>query len=246
MPALVFNSTQQLILLGLLGLWACLLFGGFIFGTLNEDRTRRMPTWTRMWSSFTLVIFAWILLAFLRDTTYTVLAFPFAIGMTLGWIGDLFMAHLIPVKEYVLGGIGSFGVGHVAYIVGLLWASSQFGLDDSGLRWGTLAVWLMIAVVLWYVVVYRGSEKTFLHIASLPYALLLASTTGFATGLALQHLAFITVTIGAGLFLLSDLILATELFNGAKWSYIGDVVWLTYGPGQMLIVAGVFLFVSLG
>jgi hypothetical protein len=31
-----------------------------------------------------------------------------------------------------------------------------------------------------------------------------------------------------------------QLFNGWHFRGIGDVVWLTYGPGQMLIVAGVF------
>lgn len=246
MPDLLLDSTQQFILLGLLALWAGLLFGGFIFGKLNEERTRRMPTWTRMGSSFVLVVFAWVFLVFLRETDYRVMALAFAIGMTLGWIGDLFMAQLIPAKDYVLGGIGSFGVGHIAYIFGLLSASSTFGLNDAGVWWGTLVVWLFIAGILWYAIVYRGSEKTFLHKAALPYALLLASTTGFAMGLALQSPAFVLITIGAGLFLLSDLILATELFNGAKWAYIGDVVWLTYGPGQMLIVSGLLLYLLLG
>ena len=100
---------------------------------------------------------------------------------------------------------------------------------------------MIIALMLWYLIVYRGSEKSVLHKVALPYALLLSSTTGIAMGLAVQHPAFTPVTIGAGLFLLSDLILATELFSGANWTYIGDVVWLTYGPGQMLIVLGIFL-----
>jgi hypothetical protein len=43
------------------------------------------------------------------------------------------------------------------------------------------------------------------------------------------------LALGAALFLLSDLILAGELFRG--WRRPGlDVVWLTYGPAQMLIV----------
>ena len=75
-----------------------------------------------------------------------------------------------------------------------------------------------------------------LHLAALPYALLLASTAGFATGLALQSALFIPLALGAGLFLISDLILATQLFNKAYFWLISDVVWLTYGPGQMLIV----------
>jgi hypothetical protein len=46
----------------------------------------------------------------------------------------------------------------------------------------------------------------------------------------------VPLAIGAALFLLSDLILAGELFSGLKFPLIGDVIWLTYGPAQALIV----------
>jgi hypothetical protein len=245
MQDLQLDPTQQLILSVLALIWACLLFGGFIFGKLNEEKTRRMPTWTRMTSSATLVIIGWLWWFFTHDTDYSTISQLFAIGMTFGWIGDLFMAKLLPISNHVLGGIGAFSIGHIAYIMGLLHASDRFNLTDSTLRWGTLAVWLIIAVILWYRIVYHNSDKSFLHKAALPYSLLLSSTAGLAMGLALQNPAFIPVTIGAGLFLLSDLILATELFNGATWKYIGDVVWLTYGPGQMLIVLGLPLYIAL-
>jgi hypothetical protein len=78
-----------------------------------------------------------------------------------------------------------------------------------------------------------------LHWVALPYALLLASTAGVATGLALQDTAFWPMAAGAALFLLSDLILAAQLFNGRRFRLIDDVIWLTYGPGQMLIVYSV-------
>ena len=42
--------------------------------------------------------------------------------------------------------------------------------------------------------------------------------------------------VGAALFLASDLILAAQLFNDLRFPLISDVVWLTYGPAQMLIV----------
>ena len=64
----------------------------------------------------------------------------------------------------------------------------------------------------------------------------LASSAGFATGLALNLSLFIPLAIGCALFLLSDLILAAQLFAGLSFPLIGDVVWLTYGPAQMLIV----------
>ena len=64
----------------------------------------------------------------------------------------------------------------------------------------------------------------------------LASSAGFATGLALNLSLFIPLALGCALFLLSDLILAAQLFAGLSFPLIGDLVWLTYGPAQMLIV----------
>ena len=183
MPILQLDSMQHIILSSLALLWACLLFGGFIFGKLNDEGTRRMPTWTRMTSSFTLVVIGWLWWFFTHDTSYNTLALAFAIGMSFGWLGDLFMAKLIPLKNHVLGGIASFGLGHVAYILGLIHTSNVFQLTDILIQAITLATWLILSVILWYVIVYRGSEKSFLHKASLPYALLLASTAGLAMGL---------------------------------------------------------------
>src|SRR5947209_13907113 len=91
------NVFQRLWLLALLLLWACLLFGGFVFGSANARRNRRMPTWTRMTSSFTLVLAAWSWYVF---TLYSPLAWYslfIAIGMTLGSLGDLFFARVLPL-----------------------------------------------------------------------------------------------------------------------------------------------------
>jgi hypothetical protein len=46
--------------------------------------------------------------------------------------------------------------------------------------------------------------------------------------------------------LLSDAILAAKLFRGWDPPLLDDAVWLTYGPGQMLIVFGVFLYLAVG
>jgi hypothetical protein len=220
--------------------WALLLFGNFIFGKLNAEGTHRIPRWARMASSFTLVVAAWSWYAFadVFPKSYSLLI---AIGMTLGFIGDLFMAQLIPLKDYVLGGIGSFGVGHIAYIIAFISFGNErnsFSGNES-VRWIAVFVWWLIALAGWYIVVFRGQKHTFLHYAALPYALLLASTAGLATGLALHDSAFTPLAIGTALFLLSDLILAAQLFNGLHFKMIGDVVWLTYGPAQMLIVYSV-------
>lgn len=230
---------QRAWLIALLVLWAALLFGGFLFGSAGEA-SRRMPTWTRMASSATLVVAAFSWYAFARGTAASGYALFVAIGMTFGFLGDLLLAGVLPGGRNLIGGIAAFGVGHIFYIAAFLRYSTQTGLDDPR-RWLALAAWLLVGLVGWYVVVYRGASQagialTIVHWIALPYALLLATTAGLATGMALADSRFIPLAVGAALFLLSDLILAGEMFSGLTFPLIGDVIWLTYGPGQMLIV----------
>ena len=235
------NSPQQRYwLLGLLFIWAILLFGGFLFGG-TADAARRMPTWSRMASSATLVAAAFSWYLFARGTAAAGYALLVAVGMTFGFLGDLLLAGVLPGGRNVILGIASFGVGHIFYITAMVRLAAEAGLTAPGPRWGALAVWLLVGLVGWYLVVWRGAASagilmSIVHWIALPYALLLATTAGLATGLALQDGRFVPLAVGAGLFLLSDLILAGEMFSGLDFRLIGDVIWLTYGPGQMLIV----------
>src|SRR5262245_28934818 len=101
-------------------IWACLLFGGFLLGPTDETDSQRIPTWARMSSSLTLVVagwsfYFWMLLPFAKRISLCI-----ALGMSLGFAGDLFMADLVPGVPSVLAGMGAFGLGHVAYIVGVV------------------------------------------------------------------------------------------------------------------------------
>jgi hypothetical protein len=244
-PALTLPVSRPA-LLALAVVWALLLVGGFFWGAPHDSGTHRMPTWTRMASSFTLVIAAWAWLWFARGTTADRYSLLIAVGMTLGFVGDLFLAQLLPGREPVLGGIGAFGLGHIAYVAAILSMANRHGLDAPGPRWGALAVCLAVGAVGWFLLVSRGNQPALLRWAALPYALLLASTAGFATGLAVQAGQFIPLSVGASLFLVSDLILAGQLFSGLFFPLIGDVIWFTYGPGQMLIVFSLLPFVTCG
>ncbi len=223
-------------LFALLALWAILLFGGFVIGPPDAAQSQRIPTWMRMTSSAVLVIAAWSW--WLAAAEHKDIALLIAVGMTFGFLGDLFMAKLLPASPHVLWGMGAFGLGHVAYIAAFWKLGQALGLTASGPRWAALLVWLLIGLAGWYFVVFRGQQASTLHFAALPYALLLASTAGMATGLALQARSFIPLALGGALFLTSDLILAAQLFNGLSFFLVGSVVWLTYGPAQALIVYG--------
>ncbi len=223
-------------LLGLWVLWAVLLFGGFLFGRPDAAGQRRMPAWTRIGSSLVLVVAAWSWHNISRDTSVTAFVLLVAAGMTLGFAGDLCMARVVPLAQPTLAGMAAFGLGHLAYISAGLSLGSRYPSSLIGVRGAVWIAWCMLAALLWYLVVFRGQPPTVTHWAALPYALLLASTAGVATGLALQDRHLVPFAVGAALFLASDLILAAHLYAGRRFPLIQDVVWLTYGPGQMLIV----------
>ena len=226
-------------------LWGVLLFGGFLLGDRrNPAADRRIPTWARMGSSAALVMAAWSWAAVAWGDPAQPYALWIALGMTLGFVGDLALADQLPDLgvEPVLIGMGAFGLGHVAYIIAMLgWIGGDVELTFHVSAWAT---WLIIGAAGWFGVVYWGQPQRTMHRLALPYSLLLASTAGIATGMALQDPRFVGLAVGAALFLLSDLILAWGLFRSVKFPFMHDLVWLTYGPGQMLIVYSVMGLVS--
>jgi hypothetical protein len=229
------NPVQQTWLTILLLLWVLLLFGGFVFGSNKSDR--RMPAWTRLGSSAVLVVAAisWTLIS--RDTGTWQYALLLATGMIFGFVGDLSLAKVFTSgKSANLGGIAAFAVGHIFYIIAIWQLGNALGSTAVSSRVGALVVWWLVGALGWYFVVFRGSEASTLQWIVLPYALLLATTAGAATGLALQEPAFWPLAIGAALFLFSDTLIGGNWFNYLEFRWIHDLIWLTYGPAQMLIV----------
>ncbi len=221
-------------------LWAAALGGAMVLG--NLDRHGAAPaTALRMGSSIVLCVVAWAAYARWKARPVARFALCLAIGMTLGTIGDFFNAGLLdfmPVLKGTMGGIVAFGLGHIAYITGCLDLRKRAGLN----RWLTMFMaidfWQMFGLVAWYLVAFLGEKNRDLLYPALGYTLLLAGTAGIATGLALQERRLTLLAVGAALFLLSDLILAVGMFRESV-SHSTEWVWLTYGPGQMLIVFSV-------
>lgn len=224
---------KQIWLTMLLLLWAIFLFGGFIYG--RESHEHRIPRPARMASSLALALAGWSWWLFAPQVAKPY-ALWIALGMSLGLLGDLILAGYGRRGRDVPSGMLAFGLGHLCYIAGIIWLSRQLQATDLTIRATAVAVWLLIAFATWYKLIFHGREVGLLHKLALPYALLLASTAGFATGLALQITPFWSLALGAALFLFSDLVLAVQLFAGVRFRSIGDVIWLTYGPGQMFIV----------
>ncbi|MCA9914478.1 MAG: lysoplasmalogenase [Anaerolineae bacterium] len=236
------SSVETVIFAAVILLWAALLLGGFIFGKPTKSNPRRMPRMTRLASSFVLVAGAWFWFAVSQGTRIDLMAFWFAVGMTCGLVGDIFLARVDGSDNDLLYGMISFALGHIAYVIGIVQVSHHF--DQWTWLLDVLATWWAIGSVGWLLIVFLRNKITPLHFAALPYSLLLANTGGFAAVLAMHDSSFSLIVLGAALFLLSDAILALKLFRQWDPPLLDDFVWLTYGPGQMLIVFGVFLYLA--
>ena len=77
---------------------------------------------------------------------FPLIALLIGLGMTFGFLGDLFLASVLPAPDRVLTGIASFAVGHIFYILALVWFGSRFDLNEPVPRWGMLALWWLIGL----------------------------------------------------------------------------------------------------
>jgi hypothetical protein len=222
----------------LLGAWAALHFFGFLFGRVNADGTSRTFPPAKMAASAALVLCAAVF--WLDGARGTFLA-PFSalicFGMFFGFLGDLTLAGFLRLPQQVMFGMLWFGIGHILYILGFgFLALGLFGVAVTTESIVAVLVWMVIAAVIWRVLVASPKTPPVLNYGALGYGLLLGAMTGVATGLALQHAAFIGTAIGAALFLLSDMILGNVMFRENRFPLAHDLIWLLYIVGQLFIV----------
>lgn len=208
----------------LVGVWAILLFFGLV--------RKHTASWPRLASSFVLVVLVWYGYLLAEDLPAVRYAGFIAAGMTVGLVGDLYMARVLPAPSRELAGMIAFGIGHIFYITAVV--------TYAPVGWIAWIIWLLLGGLLGYLVVLRNAQPPVLRRGALGYTLLLASGAGVATGLALQQPLFSGLAVGAALFLLSDLLIALDLFANRKFPGINTFIWLTYGPAQALIVTSIW------
>lgn len=218
---------------GLMVLAGGLLAVGLLFGR-NEPPAaprNRIPLPIRMLSS-ALVLAAALVLGAGRDRTARLVAG----GMACGLLGDLIMARVIPIPEHVIGGMCAFGVGHGLYMRASTARGRALGLDSPVNGAAGLITGWVLALAGWRALAYSPPAGPLINLAALAYALLLGSMSGLGGALAVQDRRYVRLAAGGALFLLSDLILAGEIFRESYFPHIGDTIWLTYLSGQALIV----------
>ncbi|MCI2399331.1 lysoplasmalogenase [Aliiroseovarius subalbicans] len=153
-------------------------------------------------------------------------------GLFLSALGDFALSRR--GEGAFLYGLSAFALAHLVYILHLTGLSGQ-------MPWEAFALFPLLAL---FLIALTLSAELWLipHVGGLrwPVRAYVLVITGM--GLAALTLPVGPVTLGAGLFILSDLILAVQLFrmgedhplvNPAGW-----VLWTCYVLGQALILTG--------
>jgi len=223
-------------------LWV--LWFGLLPGTFAAVLITGQSSWSRFWwmSSLTLCVSAWVNWAFHRRDRFGPACALLALGMTLGMLADLYGAcRVLRFTEPLTMIIPLFALGHVAYIAGTLTLARHLRLTARAGWTGTLAGAVvacnLAGLALWAVLVHPSGDLPAMHLPTAGYTVFLSTAAGVMATVALLDRRFLPMGIGGLLFLLSDGLLAVRLFQD-NWRSIGDLCWITYGIGQMLIVYG--------
>jgi uncharacterized membrane protein YhhN len=166
------------------------------------------------------------------------------LGLALGAMGDLFLA-LGGVRLF-LAGVAAFGLGHLAYAGGFLWRSGEIGFD--GLSVSEVAALALLLALLASTEGWLAPRTGELRQPVRGYVGLIG-LMGVSAVLLPAHPGQDVLRLGAALFILSDLMLALQLFVVQRPDVrrtLALALWPAYWSGQALILWGALLYAGVG
>ena len=174
-------------------------------------------------------------------------------GLAMGWVGDFFL-HLKTDKVVIFGlGLFAFLAGHIFYIIAFQKGIYVYYPQAKTFTWYEIvSVIVLVGLIALYVFLKKVKAKPVMAVPVVLYAFTITYMLVKAVRLCVSFwayglydhvpLLFITVSLGALLFVLSDASLGLILFAGKnknqklKWFNIG-----TYYAAQVLLASSIFL-----
>ncbi|NLA10715.1 MAG: lysoplasmalogenase [Firmicutes bacterium] len=229
--ALLILALAQLLLLG----W------GFQSGlqiVSGDPQEIRLPLPARVVLSLSLLLSALLTTLNLRHpAVYLILA-----GMLFSFLGDMFNAAVIPLPIPRLGGMAAFAIAHPFYIASFSCLLKPTAIITASLFWTALAAFGLLIAIGWHFFLRNPEILPAMNAGSLIYALLIGTMAVFAFALGLKMSGWWwMVFLGALLFCISDMIIGISEFGGVALKKPHLWIWLTYIPGQMGIIYGIWM-----
>lgn len=160
----------------------------------------------------------------------------FSLGFS--WLGDVYLMYQKINEIYFILGLGSFLVAHVLYIICYMKMSNQSEVDKD--KRPRLARYDLFLVLIWFALI--SVLLPVLEEMKIPVILYSMTITGMV--LAALHRfqkttqsSFWMVMIGALIFMLSDSIIAINMFL-EPIAHAGTLIMITYIIAQVLIMKG--------
>ncbi len=164
--------------------------------------------------------------------------FPLVLALVSSALGDFFLAS---DKKWILPlGILSFLLAQLLYFV--IFAAIWFFSGDNSPLWPRYAAMGLVLACSCGFLIWMAPRLGWMAFGVVPYAIAITAMASMA-----MWLPWIgwPAMVGAALFVVSDFVLATELFrlppDAAVRRITAPVVWWTYVAAQALIVTGILL-----
>lgn len=163
---------------------------------------------------------------------------PLVLALAAAAFGDFFLAF---DKKWTLPlGILSFLIAQLLYL--LIFFALWFFSGDNSPLWPRYAAMVLIVATAIGFLIWMGPKLGWMALGVVPYAI---AITGMACMAMWMPWAGWPAIVGAISFLVSDFVLAAELFrlppDAPQRRITAPVVWWTYVAAQVLIVWGVVL-----
>lgn len=162
--------------------------------------------------------------------------FPLVLALAASAFGDFFLAF---DKKWILPlGILSFLIAQIIYLV--IFFALWFFSGDNAPLWPRYAAMALIVITALGFLVWMGPKLGWMALGVVPYAIAITAMAAMAMWMPWPGWP---AMIGAVSFLVSDFVLATELFrlppDAPARRFTAPVVWWTYAAAQLLIVTGI-------
>lgn len=164
--------------------------------------------------------------------------FPLVLALIASALGDFFLAF---DKKWLLPfGILSFLLAQLVYLV--IFAAVWFFSGDNSPLWPRYAAMGLVIATSVGFLIWMAPKLGWMAFGVAPYAIAITGMAAMAMWLPWEGWP---AMLGAALFVVSDFVLATELFRLSPDAPVrritAPVVWWTYVAAQALIVLGILL-----